>query len=727
LKPRHDTGLYTLFSVRGDFEVTLSFEVLKADRPKTGYGVGPVLYAANHRDSHESEAVSLARRLLPDGKAVFVSDHLRRQAKWAHKIKSLPPAATAGRLRLERQGAVVRFRVSEGNNPKFVTVAEVEFGRADIHLVQVGGSTGRSESGLDLRLLELTVRAEALPGLSGLGRKPAGDPGIQRLDATQLADLEKTLQKLYAQVAPSVVRIIDPHSLERLPGSKGQTGFSGVIVSPSGEILTCAHHGLAPKTKVMVVLADGRKVKATILGRVKRTISAASRYSVTDVGMALLDEKGKWPAATLGPAAGWKKGDLCFALGQPDVHYHPGQPPLLRLGRLLSPHPLGEMRSSTRMLPGDSGSPLFDLKGRVLGVRHEMESLAMAGTRCSPVEGFLKLRDRLRAGEVVEYEKALPERLDSPRNDPWGSWEPTAELTKALSAAHKSTVEVLGDGKAVALGLIVREDGWVLTKRTELSGPGGPRRLVCRLADGSKLEAQVAAESREHDLALVEVPAKGLPAVRWGKPGGPRVGQLVASLGPRPQPLHYGVVGALRVNNPGIKGYLPISGKPAPKGLRGMTFVKFLPSHLQVDEARGLLEAGDLITHLDDVPTPSADEFVKARDKRTAAPDALAGEWIKLTVERRGKTSQVFLPLVDSPTLFPSVWKQARWNVRRDGFPNVFSHDGGIAYDRCGGPVVDRSGQVIGINIARADPMRTFAVPSDVVQKVVAELKARPR
>src|SRR5262245_49491037 len=68
----------------------------------------------------------------------------------------------------------------------------------------------------------------------------------KRLDAASAADLEHRIRKLYAQLAPSVVRFFDP---------KGQGGFSGVIVSSSGEILTCAHHNLPPQTKVTVELA----------------------------------------------------------------------------------------------------------------------------------------------------------------------------------------------------------------------------------------------------------------------------------------------------------------------------------------------------------------------------------------------------------------------------------------------------------------------------------------
>src|SRR5581483_3478520 len=105
------------------------------------------------------------------------------------------------------------------------------------------------------------------------------------------------------------------------------------------------------------------------------------------------------------------------------------------------------------------------------------------------------------------------------------------------------------------------------------------------------------------------------------------------------------------------------------------------------------------------------------------APGVFAGERVRLTIRREGKPRDVFIPLVDGPTLYPGVWRDARWSVRRSGFPDVFCHDGGIAPDQCGGPVVDRAGQLIGVNIARANPVQTFAIPADVVRQTVEQLR----
>ena len=49
-------------------------------------------------------------------------------------------------------------------------------------------------------------------------------------------------------------------------------------------------------------------------------------------------------------------------------------------------------------------------------------------------------------------------------------------------------------------------------------------------------------------------------------------------------------------------------------------------------------------------------------------------------------------------------------------------HDIVIHPDECGGPIVDTDGRVVGINIARALRVSTFAIPANVVQQVAARL-----
>ncbi len=158
-------GLCTNVEVHGDFEITGAFEVLKVDRPTTGYGAGVALYAAV--DPNTNDAVSLAHRLLPDGKTVFMSNRMTPAGgRLQHKVKTLPATAAAGKLRLRRVGSKVRFLVADGAEAGFVPVDEVEFNTADVCFVQFGGNTGGSATGLDVRLLELTLRGEKLAGVA---------------------------------------------------------------------------------------------------------------------------------------------------------------------------------------------------------------------------------------------------------------------------------------------------------------------------------------------------------------------------------------------------------------------------------------------------------------------------------------------------------------------------------------------------------------------------------
>jgi hypothetical protein len=156
-------ALATTFEVQGDFEITVSYEIDHADRPLTGYGNGVYLYAA--LDPSTDDAVSLARRILPNGRTVFVSNRMRPiNGRKDHNVKAVPSTATTGKLRLVRSGSKVRCLAAEGDDPEFVQVDEVEFGTDEVRIVQWGGNTGGGNNALDARFLDITIRAEQLPG-----------------------------------------------------------------------------------------------------------------------------------------------------------------------------------------------------------------------------------------------------------------------------------------------------------------------------------------------------------------------------------------------------------------------------------------------------------------------------------------------------------------------------------------------------------------------------------
>lgn len=80
-------------------------------------------------------------------------------------------------------------------------------------------------------------------------------------------------------------------------------------------------------------------------------------------------------------------------------------------------------------------------------------------------------------------------------------------------------------------GIIVREDGYILTNAHVIAGADPNRGVTARLQDGKRLPLVVAAVDEKTDLALLKAEARGLPAIRWGNSAAIRVGELVCAIG----------------------------------------------------------------------------------------------------------------------------------------------------------------------------------------------------
>jgi serine protease Do len=587
------------------------------------------------------------------------------------------------------------------------------------------------------------VACATLPGAEGPpARKPAADV-IPLLTAAEAAELEARVQRLHARLAPAVVRLWghdkDGKAFDEKGAPRGGV-LSGVVIGKDGLILTCAHHGQKPGTAITVELADGRRLKGSYLGRFEPGgWQAGKAIHQPDLGLARIEVKGDYAAAEVSGGELPAPGTLCLGLGYPGT-LPPGKPPLLRLGRTLNGPPEDHTILVTAgYMGGDSGGPLFDLEGRVLGLVRGGVAFAQ---EYQPVAPLAKHRQALEAGKMASDPKvvAVP-RPDRPTYQ--GPFTPADDLRSAGLEAALCRVVVRDGVTEVAQGLAVDPDGWVVTKRTLVDGRAD---LNCRLfwtANGEVIvTAKVAALSAEHDLALLRLdPAevrkinpKGLIMPKWGE-AQPRVGQLVARAGDL---LRFAVVAAATgkedVPYPDV-AQLPLHVEEGPKR-EPVVFPEKMNISAELDPFRRLFRKGDVVTHLNGTPTPTFKAFVEAYMKQTYAvgadgkPDinrpakgSFAGEPVVVTVLRGGKPVQVRAAKVHSAISGPLFWFQAPRSLRRDGFPAVFAHDGWVKPEECGGPVLDWEGRVVGLNIARADDARTLAIPTDVLRKVVAELR----
>lgn len=170
-------------------------------------------------------------------------------------------------------------------------------------------------------------------------------------------------------------------------GGEGGSG-SGVVVSEDGLILTAAHVTGGVGRDLDVRLADGRKVKAVSLGL----------DSETDAAMARIVDEGSYEFIRLDREEGARLGDWVFALGH-SGGFDEARGAVFRLGRLVR---ISEatLQSDCDLIGGDSGGPLFDLSGQLVGI-HSRVGSRLPENMHVPVSEFIRQWDRLLAEEFI--------------------------------------------------------------------------------------------------------------------------------------------------------------------------------------------------------------------------------------------------------------------------------------------------------------------------------------
>lgn len=652
-----------------------------------------------------------------------------------------------------------------------------------------------------------------------------GDPG------DNLDTFNPVLTGVADRCREATVGIIAPD------GSMG----SGVIVSEDGLILTAAH--VLPKAggDIVIVLRDGRQVAGKALGL---------NHDI-DSGMARITVKGKYPAAPIAKSHTMWEGDWCIAFGH-GGGVQTDRPAPMRLGRML--HVTSKTKSirwlttDCTVISGDSGGPLFDLQGNVIGIhsnigmsvlvnRHvpisayhaQWDELAEEGKEISDppkpkaplIPGlealpgtiereiarrlanndidFKSQLDAMRDSngrieltpeqaarllgrddlieEVRAYQAKLAERqrrtdeIDKINGQTKDDKTPSAvsqrsELTRrmilkkkrermldniaedlrkthgkiadhvlarfqpAVSSAGANTVEIICRGQVVALGTVVREDGYIVTKASEIAGPTRVR------LQGQEHTARIINGNGPNDLALLKIEADQLTPVRWISET-PVLGSLLVMPGADQQPMAMAVVSvdarpiSRRVNNVHVekpaKPFLGVAGLQADAEKRG---VRIGSVEKDGAAAKAGLQKGDIVNQIDGEAVESVAQFVQS------IQNAKVGDQIKLTILRGDETLELTAILGERPTLdvpedegddsqsAAQVYsaRGGKLSERRTDFPVALTHDAVIWAPQVGGPVLNTDGQAVGINIARYGRTATYAIPAEHARQVIEQM-----
>ncbi|MDM0114259.1 DegQ family serine endoprotease [Variovorax sp. J22R133] len=173
---------------------------------------------------------------------------------------------------------------------------------------------------------------------------------------------------------------------------------SGFIVSADGIILTNAHV-VKGATEVTVKLTDRRELKAKVLGADPKT----------DIAVLKVDAK-NLPVVTLGSTADLKVGEWVLAIGSPFGFENTVTAGVVSAkGRSLpDDSAVPFIQTDVAVNPGNSGGPLFNARGEVVGINSQIYSRTGGYQGVSfaiPVDLANKIKDKIVATGKVEHGK----------------------------------------------------------------------------------------------------------------------------------------------------------------------------------------------------------------------------------------------------------------------------------------------------------------------------------
>lgn len=203
---------------------------------------------------------------------------------------------------------------------------------------------------------------ELLSGENLASSHPDGSQtgSLETSDLELLDAYSRAIIQVAEEVGPAVVGITIGVQSQRLAAEQAGAG-SGVIIAPDGYILT-NDHVVANARLLQATLEDGRTLAAEIIGTDPATDLAVIRVNAAGL-----------PFASLGDSAALRVGQLVIAIGNPfgfqstvstGVVSALGRALRSRSGRLIE----NIIQHSAPLNPGNSGGPLVDSRGRVVGV-----------------------------------------------------------------------------------------------------------------------------------------------------------------------------------------------------------------------------------------------------------------------------------------------------------------------------------------------------------------------
>lgn len=287
-------------------------------------------------------------------------------------------------------------------------------------------------------------------------------------------------------------RFMPPHGAPSAPRESERHSLgSGFIISEDGYILTNAHV-IDSADEVTVRLNDGKEFQAKIVGADKRT----------DVALIKVDAKGL-PTAILGNPEKLRVGEWVAAIGSPfGLESTVTAGIVSAKGRSLpQENYVPFIQTDVAVNPGNSGGPLFNLNGEVVGVNSQIYSRSggyMGLSFAIPIDVAMEIQQQLRdSGRVSRGRMGVViQEVSRELAESFGLEKPMGAIVNAVEQggpAEKAGIEA-GD-------VILRFNGKPVAKFSDLP------RMVAAVQPGTKVPVQLwrKGKAKEVSVTVVEV------------------------------------------------------------------------------------------------------------------------------------------------------------------------------------------------------------------------------
>jgi len=380
----------------------------------------------------------------------------------------------------------------------------------------------------------------------------------------------------------------------RIPMPQGQIPMrgigSGFIVSPDGVILTNAHVVDGAST-VTVKLTDKREFTAKVIGSDRPSDVAVLKISAENL-----------PIVKLDPADDVKVGEWVVAIGSPFGFENSATSGIVSAKSRTLPGGsyVPFIQTDVAVNPGNSGGPLFNMKGEVVGINSQIYSHTGGYQGLSfaiPIDVALNVKDQL-----VAHGSVTRGRLGVTIQDVNQALADSFDLQKPAGALVSSVEK---GGAAAEAGL---EPGDVILRYNDkhIASSSDLPVLVANTAPGTaaKLDVIRKGETRHITVTVGQLKNANVASADMAGQDHGRLGVVVRPLDPDEQ-KQAGVRGGLMVEN--------VTGPAAAAGI----------------------QPGDVILSLNGTPVKSAEQLQQLMKK--------AGKHVALLVQR--DEAKIFVPV----------------------------------------------------------------------------------